>query len=166
MNKELSNLQEKLYKQVKVEEYSSCNHIWVSALQDYDGFEGRSLNYYGCIKCGLDGRVLLMKRYPRLIHLTSDQKIMYDFMIGGNVYNKGINTNMLCNLNLAKAIYSRIKEVHPDIDDETVVKYLKVALYNIRDNKVSEERKESRAKRLSLSPKFDRWGVFDASTYM
>lgn len=56
-NDELANQQKELYKQIKVEEYSSCNHIWVNTLHNYDSWEGRSYNYCGCIKCGLDKRV-------------------------------------------------------------------------------------------------------------
>ena len=165
-NDELSNQQKKMYKQIKVEEYSSCNHIWVNTLNDYDSWEGRSYNYCGCIKCGLDKRVFhLMERYDSSYWLTLEQRIMYDFIRDGHAYGKDIETHILCDLDLAKAIYSKIKEVHPDIDDETAIKYFKVALHNIRDTKVSDERKESRAKRLSLSPKFNKWTAWDVKRY-
>lgn len=59
-NDQLLSQQKELYKQMKVEEYSSCNHIWVNTLHDYDSHEGRSYNYHGCIKCGLDQRVFYM----------------------------------------------------------------------------------------------------------
>ncbi len=165
-NDELANQQKKLYKQIKVEEYSSCNHIWVNTLHDYDSREGRSYNYCGCIKCSLDRRVFhLMESYHSPDWLTLDQRIMYDFMRDNHAYEKGIETHILCDLDLAKAIYSKIKKVHPDIDDETAIKYFKVALHNIRDTKISNERKESRAKRLSLSPKFNKWNGWDVSRY-
>lgn len=165
-NDELANQQRDLYKQIKVEEYSSCNHIWVNTLHDYDSYEGRSYNYCGCIKCGLDRRVFyLMESYHSPDWLTLDQRIMYDFMKGGHAYGKGIDTHILCDLDLAKAIYSKIKEVHSDMDDETAIKYFRVALHNIRDTKVSEERKVSRAKRLSLNPKFNKWTGWDVSRH-
>lgn len=160
-NDELAIQQKDLYKQIKIGEYSSCHHIWVNTLHDYDSWEGRSYNYHGCVKCGLDKRVFhLMESYHSPDWLTLDQRIMYDFM-RNHSSGSGINSNLLCDLDLAKAIYTKIKEVHPDIDDETAVKYLKVALHNIRDTKVSDERKESRAKRLSLEPDFNRWNGFD-----
>ena len=81
---------------------------------------------------------------------------MYDFMYGG-VYRSGIDTKMFCDLDLAKAIYSKIREAHPNIDDETARKYFEIALDNIKNIKVSDERKTSRAKRLSLSLKFYKW---------
>lgn len=148
--------QKQLYTQVKVEEYSSCNHIWVNTLHEYDSWEGRSYNYCGCIKCGLDRRVLhLMENYHDQDWLTKEQRIMYNFLTN-NQSDFGIKTNLLCDLDLAKAIYSKIKEAHPNIDDETIVKYLKVALHNIRDTKVSDERKVNRAIRLALKPSFNK----------
>ena len=162
-NDKLSNQQRDLYKQIKIEEYSSCNHIWVDTLHDYDSWEGRSYNYCGCIKCGLDKRVL-MESYHNLAWLTLDQRIMYN-ILRNHSYRAGIDTNLLCDLDLAKAIYSKIKEVHPDIDDETAIKYFKVALHNIRDIRVSEERKVSRAKRLLLKPDFNKWTGWDVRRY-
>lgn len=165
-NDKLANQQKDLYEQIKVEEYSSCNHIWVNTLHDYDRWEGRSYNYCGCIKCGLDRRVFhLMEGYhSSLDWLTLDQRIMYDFMAGRHTtYGTGINTHILCDLDLAKAIYSKIKEVHPDMDDETAIKYFRAALHNIRGTKVNEERKVSRAKRLSLNPQFNKWTGRDVS---
>jgi len=157
----LASQQKDLYKQIKVGEYSSCNHIWVNTLHDYDSYEGRSYNYDGCVKCGLDQRIFhLMESYLSPDWLTLNQRIMYDYM-RNHSYKSGIDTNLLCDLDLAKAIYAKIKEVHPDIDDETAVKYLKVALHNIRDTKVSDERKVNRAKRLSLKPEFNKWTGFD-----
>ena len=44
-----------------------------------------------------------------------------------------------------------------DIDDKTVIKYFEIALDDIRNIEVSDERKKSRAKRLGLSKDFNRW---------
>lgn len=74
-------------------------------------------------------------------------------------YCDGIYTNILCDIELARAIYSKIKEAHPDIDDETATKYFKVALFDIRNIVVNKDREKSRAKRLSLNPKFNRWNI-------
>ena len=138
---QLLSQQKQLYTQVKFEEYSSCNHIWVNTLHEYDSWEGRSYDYCGCVKCGLDRRVLqLMENYHDQDWLTKEQRIMYNFLTN-NQSDFGIKINILCDLELAKAIYAKIKEAHPNIDDETIVKYLKVALHNIRDTKVSDERK-------------------------
>ena len=74
---------------------------------------------------------------------------------------KGVETEVACDLDLAQAIFSKIKEVHPDIDDTTAIKYFEIALDDIRNIKVSDERKVGRAKRLSLKPEFKRWSYDD-----
>ena len=164
-NDQLTNQQKDLYKQMKVEEYSSCDHIWVNTLHDYDSGEGRSYNYHGCIKCRLDQRVFhLREQYHGLDCFTLEQRVMYDYMYGG-AYRSGIDTKVLCDLDLAKAIYSKIKESYPDIDDETARKYFEIALDKIRKIKVNYERKVSRAKRLSLGSKFNKWTGWNVSSY-
>lgn len=156
-NKQLTDKQEKLYKKLKTEEYASCNHIWITALHDYDN------NYCGCIKCGLDQIVFRPDCHTNYHLLTLDQKIMYDFFELNDrlALRQGIKTKIFCDLDLAKAIYSRIKNSHPNIDDKTAIKYFKVALNDIRHIKVSKERKKNRAKRLSLGPNFKNWKAKD-----
>ena len=75
-----------------------------------------------------------------------------------NYYRKGLISISSCNLQLAMAIYNKIIEKYPDIDDETALKYFEIALDNIRDIKVSSKRKRSRAIRLNLNPNFSNWG--------
>lgn len=164
-NDSLATQQKDLYKRIRIEEYSYCNHIWVTTLHDYDSIEGRSYNYCGCMKCGLDQRVFhLMENCHKLDYLTLEQQIMYNFMYGSS-YKSGIDTKVLCDLDLAKAIYAKIKEVYPDIDDEMARKYFEIALDNIRRTKVSDERKTNRAKRLLLNPKFNKWTGYDVCSH-
>lgn len=80
---------------------------------------------------------------------------MYDYLSEKDL--RGKETKIACNLDLAQAIYSKIKEMHPDIVDDMAVKYFEIALDNIRNIKASEERKTNRAKRLSLDPEFKSW---------
>jgi hypothetical protein len=144
-----------LYQELKKEEYSSCNHILVYSVIDYDRYEGRSYKRCGCIKCGLDGSVSSQSRE----YLPFSQKIMYDYLRKNHLRSK--ETNIACDLDLAHAIYSKVKEVHPDIDDDTAIGYFEIALNNIRNTKVSEDRKTNRAKRLSLGSKFKNWNASD-----
>ena len=132
---------------MKFEDYTSCNHVWVNTFNHYDIQEGRSYKYYGCVKCGLDRGIFYWIDNGE--ELTFDQRIMYDF-ISFRSYNDGIYTDILCDLDLAKAVYAKIMEAHPDIDDETAIKYLNVAINDIKNIEVSDERKKDRAKRLSL----------------
>ena len=154
-NETLYNKQIALYQELKKEEYSSCNHILVYSEIDCDRYEGRSYKRCGCIKCGLDGSVSSQSRE----YLPFSQKIMYDYLRKNHL--RGKETNIACDLDLAHAIYSKVKEVHPDIDDDTAIGYFEIALNNIRNTKVSEERKTNRAKRLSLGSKFKNWNASD-----
>lgn len=145
----LMHQKEDLYKKVLIDRYSSCNHIWIIASHDYDPIEGRSYDYHGCMKCGLDRTVFqLIENGCSLQLLTPEQRIMYDFMHGRCLGGEIVNT--LCDLELAKTIYAKIKEARPDIDDETAIKYFEVALADIKNDK----RKESKAKRLTDKPRF------------
>ena len=157
LNEEMCRDEKKLYQKVKEEQFDSCNHILVYSDISYDEYDGHTCRRKGCIKCGLDESVL-----DRDIDCLSDtQKIMRSYLkdlwFG---IEDGIKTEISCDLNLAAAIYSRIKEANPLIDDELAVKYFKVALDDIRNNQVSDERKENRAKRLSLG-KFNSWNGND-----
>ena len=125
---------------------------------DYDVHEGRKYISYGCIKCGLDNSALDSDREC----LPGSKEIMYDYLRKNkNCFDKGIKTKVFCDLDLARAIYSKIKSTHPNIDDETARKYFEISLDDIRNIKVSDERKVSRAKRLSLKPDFKKWNDYD-----
>lgn len=155
-NDELTYEEEKIYKELKIQEYSTCNHIWIKTLCDPDiDEEDLKDSYCGCIKCGLNEKAFYMIKWYdyRPDDLELDDRIMYDFFRNHYV-NHEIYDNLFCNLDLAKAIYLKIKEAHPGINDETAIKYLHAALHFIRDIRVSDERKVSRAKRLSLTPDY------------
>ena len=74
-------------------------------------------------------------------------------------------SDIYCDELLARAIFSKLKEHHPDCTDEELVYYLRVALDDIRNIRVSEERKESRAKRLSLPSAFHSWDGSSVRSY-
>lgn len=140
---ELDFKERELYKLIKTEEYENCDHIWVISEErgDYD---------YACIKCGYNTKV------PRLVANGKDDNLSFDEMIMKNLSIKpncqeGINLDIVCDLELAMAIYQKIKEHYPDIDDRLASCYVKKALTDIKDIEVNEERKESRRKRLNLS---------------
>ena len=60
---------------------------------------------------------------------------MYDVFKSQN-YKKGKSTDIICDLELATAIYNKILEYYPNIDDDTAIKYLGIALDNIRNIKI------------------------------
>ncbi len=140
---------------MKQQNYETCNHILVYSKIEYDRYEGRTYKSRGCIKCGLDNSIL----DTNIDFLHSKEKIKYTYL--RKKYLTGIETKVTCDLDLARAIFSKIKEAHPKIDNKTAIKYFEIALDNIRNIKVNEDRKVNRAKRLSLSPDFKRWDARD-----
>lgn len=64
-----------------------------------------------------------------------------------------------CSLELAHAIYTRLKEEYPERPDEAIARYFTSALYMIQKYPVSEKRKAGRAKRLGLSEDFNKWKI-------
>lgn len=155
-NEDLYNKQLSLYEAIKQEEYASCNHILVYSKIDSDRYEGRTYKSCGCIKCGLDNSVL----NDDVKYLPLGRKIMYAYL-SKPVYLNGTQTEIACDLDLAQAIYSKIKQTHPNIDDATAIYYFGAALHDIRMIKVNDDRKVDRAKRLSLAPNFKRWNSYD-----
>lgn len=147
------NKKHDLYKQIENEKLKSCRHILVNTSL---GGKNRYQNC-GCIKCGVDTSILEKERSK----LNFEDKIKYDYLKENYIRLNATHIGVVCDLNLAMAIYFKIKEYHPGINDETAIYYLKVALNDIRNIKVNYERKESRAKRLSLKPTFDRWNEND-----
>lgn len=149
-----------LYQEMKKKEYECCKHILVYSEIEHDMFEERTYRRCGCIKCGLNESV--SSGYGDFLPLS--QKIMYDYIsehyLNGYIRD-GIEIKIACDLDLAQALYSKIKERHPDIGDDIVIKYFEIALDNMRNIRVSEERKINRAKRLSLNPQFKNWDVRD-----
>ncbi len=143
------------YKKITEEDYNSCNHILVFSKIDYDRYEGRTHRSCRCIKCDLDNSVLDKDKE----FLSFYENIMFEYLMKKSL--SGMETNITCDLNLAHAIYIKIRVAHHDIDDKTVIRYLKKALDDIRNIKVSEDRKNKRAKRLSLAPGFKRWNEID-----
>lgn len=157
MSKRLLQEQIECVKKISHNNYYECNHILVYSRIHYDSDKGRNYKSCGCIKCGLDSSVMSFGKEQ----LTLGEQIMYDYLVDNMDDFVGKNTNILCDISLAKKIYSKIVQSHPNIDDLTAIKYFENALNNIRCNDVSDERRENRAKRLSLSPKFNKWDGLD-----
>ena len=88
--------------------------------------------------------------------LSLDEQIMFDFLSNKALKKENV-TDIECDLELARAIYNKIMEAHPKISDKKAIKYLGIALDNIRNIDMTEERKESRVKRLGLRKDFNDW---------
>ena len=132
MNKEARNLLNKkseLYKDLKYEEYDSCDHLLVYTKIEHDYWEGRTYKHCGCIKCGLDNSV----KDENYSWLTNDEKIKYNYL--KNHYLNGKLIERECNIYLACSIYNKIKESNPEITDDKLVEYFKIELDSKKEEK-------------------------------
>ena len=143
--KKLRNELLNLRREIKFEEYEACSHVLVYSSRD---------GHRECVKCGLRDDVGV---YNSILEVPwhSIDGIMYEFL---KMYDfSGLDTDIACDPALAHAIYKRLQAVHPKISDEEILKYLQNALLHISTIPVNEERKQSRARRLSLNPDFSGW---------
>ena len=131
-SEELSTKKEKLYEQIKKEEYSSCNHIWIPTY--INNFVANGVTYHTCVKCGLDENV---SREPML---GLEKKIMWNYIFL-NPYRTGIYIQEVCDINLARDIYMKIIMEYPDLDDKNIADYLDIAIRDIQNHQ-SEFTKE------------------------
>lgn len=141
-----------IYIQKKLEEYNSCNHLWVETTgENYNPNYTMSI---GCMKCGVDTG--LKKKNKPLEEVSLEEQAIMEYSKVG--VNKSYDfVDIVCDLDLARAIFKRIDEQYPDLDNQTLAKYFLKALRDIREIKVSEERKKNRAKRLGLHKDFKSW---------
>ena len=151
---QLSHEENSLYTDIMNEKYSNCNHIWVRTLLEGEtsGLDAFLHNYYGCIKCGLDYKVFsdANKVNNNLDFLTLDEKVMYEYLKNNNPFRKENSISVLCDIDLAKEIYSDIKAKYPNMDDETVIMLFEKEINNIKNN-VLDVRNEKLAKTLKIN---------------
>ena len=146
----LATKRKNLYGLMKYGEYENCNHLWGISMDEYGEYD------YVCVKCGLNYKSLRLTNRGKEDSLSFDERVMASVLKGQSFVNDA-DINLVCDKDLAMALYKKIKEHHPDIDDKTAVKYLEIALEDIRNIEVSEKRKKNRAKRLGLRHDFNRW---------
>lgn len=138
--------------------YNCCKHILVYSKIDFGDATLPNTTYYcGCIKCGLDNSILEKARES----IPFSKKVMYDYLSKNPL--QGIETNLACDLELAKAVYFKVKEMHPNTDDMEIITYFKQALIDIRNSKNDDNRKII-IKRLSLVSKLKNWKASDIYT--
>lgn len=162
-NEKLLEQQIVLDTNIRANVYKDCEHVFVTSRVVYNDYlNSRGLYRCGCIKCGLDQRVLDCDR----AWLSYGDRIMYDCLTSNpNMLHRGIKAPIACDLELARAIYCKIKDAHPDIDDKTLIKYFDIALTNIRSKEPNHEQETNRAKRLQLHPSFRNWHEDDINRY-
>lgn len=155
LNKELDEVMKDMYetyKLMKLDEYNNCNHLCVITDKNIDEHNGRNYYSVGCIKCGMNQKALSKQKSIR----TIDENIMAESFCDES-FDYTLIHDYEVDLDLAHAIYNKIKEKYPNINDKLATKYFEIALDNIRGIEVNESRKKSRIKRLGLKPNFNNW---------
>ena len=156
LEEELSEEEKTLYTKMRKKEFGTCKHLTIYTKVCTDTYEGKTYHEVGCMKCGADTYIL---NYERKF-LSSSEQAMYDYLKSYSNVLFNSKPSVTCDLELAKAIYKKIYEKYPDIDDKTANKYFEIALDNMRNIKVTRERKDSRIKRLGLRKDFYKWQTY------
>lgn len=126
----------KLYEKMKIEQYSSCNHIFV------DVEKNKNETYKGCIKCGLDTSVkrrLYEVEYFDM--LSKDDQIMYKFIKNNNNLN-GLNIDVNCTLEFGNEIFKKIISKRAFASDEEIVKLFFDEINNLRNSTKTKKNKK------------------------
>ena len=147
---ELEIKRKNLHRLMKYGEYENCDHLWGVSTDEYGEYD------CVCVKCGLNYKSLRLTNRGKEDSLSFDERVMASVLKEQSPVNNA-DINIVCDKELAMALYKKIREYHPNIDDKTAIKYFEIALDDIRNIEVSDERKKSRAKRLGLSKDFNRW---------
>ena len=123
---DLITLRKEIYKKVKIEEFSNCNHIWVN----------NELNSRYCIKCHLN----TIYNYLELMNndnLNEEEKIVFDYLntLGIDSLKKGVYLDI--DKDKALNLYKLINLIYPDASDEIILKYLNMSIYEYDEKKLS-----------------------------
>ena len=152
-NKLLRMQRARLFRNIKISDYGECKHYLITTEVYNDFIEGRGYRRFGCIKCGLDESNIGCQ-YEQ----TEEEKVMKEYLHNTSaIPYENKRFDLVCYLPVARAIYNRILEKNPGIDEQTAIKYFERALAYIRKEKVSDAREESRMKRLNLRYQDAKW---------
>lgn len=133
----LYNKENKLYKELKFEEYKSCDHVLVNSFIDCEeGYGGRTIRYKGCIKCGCNEYV----KEKRNCYLSPEEKAMLSYL-DSIYYGKldGEDLQINCE-DFEETIkkYKSLKRLNKTLQEKTILKMLKT--YIEYQNKESYQR--------------------------
>ena len=147
-NSTLLKEQKELEEQIKLNAPLYCDHILITTYLDWE------YTSKGCIKCGMSDDLSYCCSYGK----EPKNMITYNYLKDRQNLDKFLSSKTIdvqCDLELAHAIYNKIIEAHPDIDDDTLINYFENALDHIRNVDVNNNRKINRARRLNLSNNFN-----------
>ena len=123
--KDLKNKKKELERAIKLNVYSSCNHILICSQFKKDYHIGQKYKDHVCIKCGLSDYVVNKKRKK----LSFDEKVMLEYLSKHGL--RGSYVDIVCDPDIACKVYSKVKAKHPEINDKEIVAVFKDALEEV-----------------------------------
>ena len=111
---ELTLIRNELFKNEKMYDYSSCDHIWVN-----------NKNGKCCIKCGLNTMYSSLE-FIDYDFLGLEEKVMVDFLAiaDKDSLNTGIIINSDKDIEVIKSIYNELVFKYPNESDDVIIGYL------------------------------------------
>ena len=145
---ELNEIQEKKneilwqYKNLWFKRFDCCNHFLIISDSEYDKWEGRSYNWWGCIKCGLNNKVTDMcNGYGDLPF-----NVMQSYFDKKESYNiPGYHSYINLHFRRAKDMCKKILEEKPSITNEELEEELYRLLNENKEEKEKQRVRESKS---------------------
>ena len=117
-----------LHEKEKMKEYKNCNHVLISTTYSTK----MSPVCYACIKCGLNAKYKFYNVFEQ-----SEEGIMHRYLIRHGI--KGTIIDRTCDLDLARLIYSKLKEKGLALDDDMLIMNFTYVLDNInKENSIDD----------------------------
>ena len=161
--KKLRSEAESIEDDIYIEKILNCDHIFANTKlnKSTDIVNGRleytiSSSQLCCIKCGLNWKWRTTKQLEKMYINSSfakDKIKAYKGMVARTVEKNNnlisLNPEQYLSYDLAKAIYERIIECNPGIDDTTAKVYFECAQKNILTKDMPMEKHKDRVRRLN-----------------
>lgn len=134
----------KEYQEACFKIYDNCDHFKIISDEDYDSWEGRHNYSYGCIKCGLNSRVLGSCGYD----YDSEGSTMLEYFKKGRGLSGAYCSNLRFDIGklsyyggfvLAKNMCEEILSDNPDITNEELEKELEKRLKSLKGKERSRK---------------------------
>ena len=144
---------------IRTQRILNCDHIFVNERINYSQeFSPEKQRYVNipasselkCIKCSLNAKRILRPGKEMLTHLVSrNSVIISDY--AKTIKLRSFEPLQYPSFDLGSAVYQRILERNPDIDEETAKRYYESAMRNIIGKDMPKAKHIDRAKRLNFT---------------
>ena len=118
-------------KKIDNSKYLKCNHIWIVSMD--------SILSKQCIKCGLTDRVF---RQDNVFSEQVDKEMRNFILDHTSTLIKGKKLDCICDFEMASLVYNKILIIHKEIDDEKLLKYMSIAINNMKEKELEKTQKK------------------------